>query len=402
MTESLISRILILQSMKKYIVCFCVIASCFLAGTVSAQESPMGDSGLDIPHPDEFFKALVLEVTDQGLVNEEADKQYYQTVRVRFLDGSEAGKETEVTTTNFYPKAAPDQALEPGDTIVISKTSGYDGEPFYQISDQYRLDKIIFIVVFFVLLALWLGRKRGATSLLGLAFSILVLAFYVVPQILEGKNPFLIILTGSIVIVALSLYLAHGFNRRTSIAVVSTVLTLAAAIVMSVVFVKFAKLFGLGSEDAYFLIFARDSINLQGLLLGGIIIGTLGVLDDITTAQTAVIEELRRANSKLSRKELYIRGLSVGHEHIASLINTLVLAYAGTSLPIFLLFTLNTYQPIWTIFNSEFVAEEIVRTLIGSSTLILSVPISTFLAAYFLTRPNVRIEPRTESHVHHH
>jgi uncharacterized membrane protein len=194
-----------------------------------------------------------------------------------------------------------------------------------------------------------------------------------VPRILAGDNPFLTTLVGSIIIVTVSLYLAHGFNHRTSIALLSTSVTLALAIALAVLFVHLAKLFGLGTEDAYFLIAANQTINLQGLLLGGIIIGTLGVLDDITTAQTAVVAELKRAKPDLSRHELYKRSLTVGHEHIASLVNTLVLAYAGTSLPIFLLFTLNRTEPIWTILNSEFVAEEIVRTLVGSSALVMSV-----------------------------
>ncbi len=386
--------------MKKVSLIFALIIS-LAAQPVWAQESPYGDSGADVPRPAEFFTARITSIDDQGLVNEEADKQYYQTVTVRFLDGPEQGKEVQITTTNYYPKAAPEQELKAGDKIVVSKTTGYDGESIYQINDHYRLDRIVIICLFFVALALWLGKKRGLTSLLGLGFSIAVLSWYIVPQILEGKNPFLIILTGSTVILALSLYLAHGFSRRTSIALGSTVLTLIAAIIMSIVFVKFARLFGLGSEDAYFLIFARDSINLQGLLLGGIIIGTLGVLDDITTAQTAVVEELRRANPSLSRAELYKRGLSVGHEHIASLINTLVLAYAGASLPVFLLFAINRYQPVWTIFNSEFVAEEIVRTLVGSCTLILSVPIATFLAAYFLSRPGVAFSADAPASHHH-
>ena len=124
-----------------------------------------------------------------------------------------------------------------------------------------------------------------------------------------------------------------------------------------------------------------SAVNLRGLLLGGIIIGALGVLDDITTAQTAAIDEISKANPRLGFRELYRSGTSIGREHIASLINTLALAYAGASLPILLLFSINEEMPMWTILNSEFMAEEIVRTLVGSSALLLAVPISTYLAA---------------------
>lgn len=352
------------------------------------------------PLPEEFFKAKVKKVIEEGPINEDYEAHYFQTLLLEFIDGSEEGREEIVTTTGLYPKASPGQLLKVGDTVVVSKMINYEGENIYRLVDRYRLKALIWIALFFVALSIWLGKLRGASSLVGLAFSILVLALYIVPQILDGKNPFLIILAGSTVIASVSIYLAHGFRKQTSIALLATIITLGIAIGLSVIFVFFSKLFGFGSEDAYFVIAARESINLRGLLIGGIIIGTLGVLDDITTAQTAVVAELKKANRSLSRFELYKRGLAVGHEHIAALINTLVLAYAGASLPIFLLFTLNEYQPIWTIFNSEFVAEEIIRTLVGSSALILAVPISTFLAAYFLSKPGVLPEELEGGHKH--
>jgi len=144
-----------------------------------------------------------------------------------------------------------------------------------------------------------------------------------------------------------------------------------------------AKLLGNGSEQAYFIQAGYfGSINLQGLLLGGIIIGTLGVLNDITTAQAATVEEIHLANNQLSFRRLYQKGSSVGREHIASLINTLVLTYVGVSLPLFLLFSVNG-QSLWTVLNSSTIAEEIVRTLVGSMALILAVPVTTVLAAYY-------------------
>jgi uncharacterized membrane protein len=136
-------------------------------------------------------------------------------------------------------------------------------------------------------------------------------------------------------------------------------------------------------------------------LLGGIIIGALGVLDDITTGQVAAVEEIHSANPKLPFKELYVRGISVGQEHIASLVNTLVLAYVGASFPLFLLLTINNEVPLWVRFNNEGIAEEVVRTLVGSTALIFAVPIATFLAAFFYEgRPPSR--PLEVGHGHHH
>ena len=144
---------------------------------------------------------------------------------------------------------------------------------------------------------------------------------------------------------------------------------------------------GLGTDDAFSLQFGQTgNINFKGLLLGGIIIGTLGVLDDITTSLSATIEEIKKANPKYTFWELVKSGLRVGSEHISSLVNTLVLAYAGVSLPLFLFLILNPMQhPLWTILNSEIIVEEIVRTLAGSIGLILAVPITTLLAAWLNT-----------------
>ncbi|HYC80108.1 MAG TPA: YibE/F family protein, partial [Candidatus Binatia bacterium] len=142
-------------------------------------------------------------------------------------------------------------------------------------------------------------------------------------------------------------------------------------------------------------------LNLRGLLLGGIILGVLGVLDDITTAQSAAVYEIRRANPALPFKELYSRGLSIGREHISSLVNTLFLAYAGASLPLFLFFTAGDHpQPFWVTLNSEFIAEELIRTLVGSVALMLAVPITTFLAAYYFSRRPVEQSAAGE-HSHH-
>ena len=146
--------------------------------------------------------------------------------------------------------------------------------------------------------------------------------------------------------------------------------------------VRLASIFGMGTEESVLLQFGPlENIDLRGLLLGGIVIGALGVLDDITTAQTAVVDELRRANPRMTFRQLYAAGISVGREHIASLINTLALAYVGASLPLLMLFTINDAMPLWVTLNSEFIAEEIVRTLVGSSALLIAVPISTWCAA---------------------
>jgi uncharacterized membrane protein len=278
-----------------------------------------------------------------------------------------------------------------------------EGEPAYYISDEYRLGPLALIFAAFFGLAVLFGRLKGFTSALGMLFSVAVIGLFVVPRIAAGSDPLAVTLVGSLVIAVVSLLVAHGLNRRTAVALVATVLTLGAAAALAYAFVEFASLMGLGSEEAgYLQLVGLDRINLKGLLLGGIIIGTLGVLDDVTTAQSAAVEEIGRADPTLGPAELYRRGISIGGEHIASLVNTLVLAYAGASLPLFLLFTAGiASQPWWVVLNSEFIAEEVVRTLVGSSALILAVPLSTAIAARVFGRKPSPPE-KGPSYPHHH
>ncbi|HEV8340469.1 MAG TPA: YibE/F family protein [bacterium] len=276
-----------------------------------------------------------------------------------------------------------------GETVVIVKMASSAG-PAYEVIDRYRLLPVGMILGFFFLLAILLGGIRGATSILGLVVTILVLAKFIVPRILAGQNPLAISLAGAFVIALLSIFLAHGLSRRTTIALVSTLLALAIGAFLSAFFVSLTRLFGVGTEEAFYLqLGPLEKLNLRGLLLGGIILGALGVLDDVTTAQAGAVDEISQANPNLRYAELYRRGLSVGREHITSLVNTLVLAYAGASLPLFLLFSLGLGQPLWVLLNSEFIVEEVVRTLVGSICLMLAVPITTTLAAYVFHRIRV-------------
>ena len=353
--------------------------------------------------PKQLFKDLVDTVdADQpsGGDHDELAKHPLQTIDAKITQGTESGKTVTITQGGLVP-INDNQRVKVGDSVIIVKTwDEASKDPTYHIADFDRLPALGFMALFFFILVVAFGRIKGFTSMLGLVAGLVILTQFIVPHILAGDNPLLVTLAGSVAIAIISLYLAHGFNRRTSIAVVSTLLTLAGAVALAASFVSIGKLFGTGSEDALFLQTGDLKINLQGLFLSGMIIGTLGVLDDITTAQTAVVDELHKANPALSRRELYYRSLSVGKEHIASLVNTLVLAYAGASLPIFLLFKLNNQLPIWFTLNSEVIAEEIVRTLVGSSALILAVPLATLLAALLIPRKGDRTSPHSPSSSH--
>lgn len=280
-----------------------------------------------------------------------------------------------------------------GDRVIVGSIS-QEGATEYVIVDRYRLPKLAIIVGAFIALALAFGRLRGLTALVGLCATGLVLLYFIAPQILAGKNPMLISFIGAGIIVLLSMFIAHGFRTRIRLAAASTLVTLAVSAALAWISVRMAALFGLGEADAFLLQSGYlGAIDMRGILLAGIVISVLGVLDDITTSQTAAVDELQSANPGLSWHELYGRGISIGREHIISLINTLILVYAGASLPLFLLFTVGSNQPVWVLLNSEYMAEEMVRALVGSMALIIAVPVSTAFAAWYLRK---RIDPQPD------
>ncbi len=348
----------------------------------------------------EYFRGKVKEILEDDIITIGSFAQPYQKITVEIISGDEKGVLFE-HDWQFTQSNSDRQKFEVGDKVVVVKVIGNQTQ--YYVAEPYRLPSVIWVFALFVLIAFLFAGKKGLSALVGLVFSIFVIIKFILPQIVAGRDPVLISVIGAFIILFVALYLAHGFNKRTHVAMVGTSVTLAISALFATFVVSFTQLFGLGSEEAISLLQGPfKDINLQGLLLGGIIIGALGVLDDVTTAQSATVAEIHRANPKLGVKELYKRGSAVGKEHIASLINTLALAYVGASLPLMLIFTKVDF-PLWINLNSEFIVEELMRTLIGSSALILAVPITTYIAArIFHNDPvdrNVEIKPM---HTHSH
>lgn len=340
---------------------------------------------LPVSFEQDFVRAQILEVGEVRQVERFGFEEASQTVTALLL--SPGGGEETVSFEHFLNLLNPNDnaRFSDGDSVILS-LSTYNGEQSYSIYEPYRLGRLMTLFFLFVALVVLVSRRQGLMSLLALVVTLLILVFGILPRIVAGQSPFWVSLIGSAIIATLTFYLAHGFKKRTSLALLSTYVTLFLAMLLSLFSVRFSHLFGLGSESsAYLSTSSFQGIDLKGLLLGAIVIGTLGVLDDVTTAQTAAVHEIHRANTKLSFKDLYKRGLSVGREHISSLVNTLVLAYVGASFPVLLLIT-QSPRPLWVILNNEFLAEEIVRTLVGSTALVMAVPISTLVAAHYYGR----------------
>lgn len=343
----------------------------------------------------EITSILVDDILDIG-----GFRQPYQKAEVRIVDGPDAGY---IFTHDFQLPVnhKEREKLREGEQVVVVKVMRGDEAEFY-IAEKYRLPSVLLLFAGFTLLILLTAGWKGISSLVGLSFSLLVIVEFMIPKIVAGWSPVWVSLLSGFAILFVSLYMAHGFKKRTTIALVGTLITLVFSAVASIAIASFTKLFGMGSDESISLLQGQlQGLNLRGLYLAGIIIGALGVLDDITTAQAATVDEIHRANPALSISELYKRGLSVGHEHIASLVNTLALAYVGASLPILLIFT-KTDFPLWVIFNSEFLVEEIVRTLVGSAALILAVPITTYIAAQVFGRDTNPAPIDHDDHGHSH
>jgi uncharacterized membrane protein len=313
--------------------------------------------------------------------------------------------ELQDSITIYQPFTAWQQHLyyKEGESVIIHALTQIDGEVLYYIYDRYRLPATVSTVVLFFIVAFIIGGIVALRSLGGLCVSIGILLLIVLPVVTAGYNPFIVAMLATLVITVVGMGISHGFNRRTTVAIISTLITLCISIILAWLSVMLLRLFGVGSEEAVFLQQSNEVVvDVRGLLLAGVIIGALGVLDDITSAQTATIDELSRANAKLSAKQLFFAGYSVGKEHIASLINTLALAYFGSALPMFLLISIDRVTPLWVLLSTEFVTEEFMRTLIGSSALLFAVPISTAIAAHTFAYGKCSHVHGRHSHGHTH
>jgi uncharacterized membrane protein len=274
--------------------------------------------------------------------------------------------------------------LSAGDRIRV----GYNADSledlrFYFVDFQRRTPMLL-LAALFVVAVLALGRWQGVRALAGLVVTGVVIVGFLFPALLSGRNPTAAALVAAVVIALVALYLTHGVSERTTVALLGALGALALTALLASVFAAATRLTGYASEGAMFLQVASGEVDIRGLVLAGIIIGSLGVLDDVTITQASAVWQLHRANPDYSLRQLYESAVTIGRDHIASAVNTLVLAYAGAALPLLLLFT-QAGRSLGFVATGEDVAVEIVRTLVGSIGLIAAVPLTTFLAALVVT-----------------
>lgn len=295
-----------------------------------------------------------------------------------------SGKDTGRSVTQTL---TPDQTAvySAGEKIVVDYSPSAPAALQYTVEDADRSLPVALLAGVFAVAVVLVGRLRGLAALVALAISFLVLSFFVLPAILGGEPPLAVAVVGGGLIMLLALYLCHGFSARTSVAVLGTMASLALIGMLGQTFIGLTRLTGNTSDETAFVHSLFPGIQLPGLLLAGVIIGSLGVLNDVTVTQAGSVWELHAANPALGARALYRSAIRIGRDHIASTVNTLVMAYAGAALPLMLLFSLS-HRGVWQVATSEIVAEEVVRTLVGSIGLIASVPLTTALAAFVASR----------------
>ena len=294
-----------------------------------------------------------------------------------------------------FPDERGQPELTEGDVVFLSVVTLEDGTVDYQYADQDRRLGLVLLALIFAAAVIGLGRMRGVAALAGLVISVAILLWFILPAIVAGENAVLVALVGGGAIALVSLYLAHGYNSLTHVAALGAFSALLLTTFLSWLSIEVANFSGLVSEEAFYLLLVPD-FDLSGLLLAGIVLGAIGALDDVTVTQASAVWEVHGANATLDHHALYESGIRVGRDHIVSTVNTLLLAYAGASLPLLIFFTLAD-QGFGFIASSEVVAVEIVRTLVGSIGLVAAVPVTTWLSARVVHRVQIREQASPES-----
>ncbi len=324
--------------------------------------------------------AEVTSIVEQGEVTLGEVTQPYQLAAVTVQEGDYAGQTfvIEYGTRQIRNEMI---LLSPGDEILVTVSSIPSGEVSAQFTDFYRRNSLLLLLGIFVAASVVISGWKGVRSLLGILLSLAVIVLIILPGIQQGKDPLSISIFGAFLFMAFSLYLIYGWTVKTHAAVLGSLVALAITGFLAFIFVNHARLTGYGDENMFFISqLTGNTLNTRSLLLAGVLIGTLGVLDDLVISQASAVFELFRNNPKQDFRTLFRSAMTIGQDHIAATVNTLALAYAGASLPMLLLFSFRNVDFGMAV-NLEFIAEEIVRTMVGSLGLFVAVPITTALSA---------------------
>ena len=396
------------KSLRRAVVAVALLSVALLpAHQVFAQSAAAGDpaagNSANSSSSDQIERAQVLQVLSQTIQNVPgtATSETVQTLQAEVLTGPDKGNT--VTVENDYLN------LKPGAVFYVDhRVDPTSGQNSYTVQEPYRLPVVEMISALFVLVVITFGGKQGIRGLLSLAASLAAIVYLLLPGILAGYSPVLLSVGISSFIIIVGSYITHGLNRTTTAAVLGMIAAICITGGLAYWSVHAAQFTGYTSGEVTYLHFSTNgSINLVGLLLGGIMIGVLGILYDAAIGQAVAVEELQSAGAHLSRWQIYRRATRIGREHIGALVNTLAIAYVGASLPLLLLLHF-TDMPLGATINQEIFSSEIVRTAVGGIGLVLAIPLTTIISIWLLAKRSSDDASLAEgrvpahSHTHHH
>jgi uncharacterized membrane protein len=336
---------------------------------------------------EKVFKARIIKIVEEKTITRDDGSQaLQQNLLLRGLEKEWKDKEIEHLGISDLDVASAN-TYKVGDKVMVSEVENLDGSTDYYIVDFVRSGYLFWLALIFSIVIIIIGKKKGIKSLISLAVSFYIIIKFIIPKIMSGSSPLLVGVLGALIILAIIIYLTEGWNRKSHIAVVSVFFSLLATFILSWIFTHLTRLTGLAQEEATFLLGANNGMmDFKGLLLAGILIGAVGVLDDVIVGQVESVRQIRKANPDLNNGQIFKSAYEVGNTHLGAIVNTLFLTYAGASLPLLLLFYMNPAGVVsfTQVINNEMVATEIVRTLVGSIGVALSMPISTLLATIWM------------------
>jgi len=278
--------------------------------------------------------------------------------------------------TIFIPKI--------GDKVVVERNRDN-----YFIADFYRLDKLFLLLLIFFFVTFFVIGKESVGAIASLFLSFLIIFGSILNNLINQTDPVITVLLSMIFLIPISFYLSHGVNKKTTIAIFGSLLSIIIALILSLIFIKKSFITGTAAEETGFLTaITQKNFDFQGLLIASIIIGIFGSIDDITISQVSVVEKIISVNPKIPDKEIYQKALAVGKDHANSIINTLVLIYTSASLTLLLLF-LASNKTVFEVLNYEIMAVEIIRILIATICVIIAIPLTTYLAVKNLNKKSI-------------
>jgi len=317
-----------------------------------------------------------------------------QQLRIEIKSGTRAGEVVALENDLVV--------LRVGQAIFVNRLIGIDGVEYFTFKDIERRTQMAVLGALLLAAIICFAGWQGVRAVLSLGLSILAILFLLVPALLQGYDPALASFGIATVVLAVIIFITHGVSARVIIAYFGTMAAVAVTCLLAWWSVAWLGLTGFSADASVYLNFAMGGqLDLAGLLLGSIIIGLLGILDDVAITQASVVEALKAANQGLRWRELYQRSIRVGRDHVGSLVNTLALAYVGAALPVVLLFARSDATFLAAI-NQEVIAAEYVRIVVGSLGLVLAVPLTTLIAAWYFGPRHVDKQVAECHHGHHH